>query len=175
MHRSHTCGALRQSDVNKDVQLAGWVQRIRDKGFVLWIDLRDRYGVTQLVLDEERCDAALIDGSMDPAVRLLDLEHLRRVSTPSALLLLDERGVASYAVWWGLTLAAPNAASPHNMWTLEWDSKGWRQSYNQPKDSPIFPTPLPITTQMYSLRYLTKSVNCLGNHISPPCLWTANR
>jgi aspartyl-tRNA synthetase len=51
---------LRQSDVNKDVQLAGWVQRIRDKGFVLWIDLRDRYGVTQLVLDEERCDAALI-------------------------------------------------------------------------------------------------------------------
>ena len=60
MHRSHTCGALRQSDVNKDVQLAGWVQRIRDKGFVLWIDLRDRYGLTQLVLDEERCDAALI-------------------------------------------------------------------------------------------------------------------
>lgn len=60
MHRSHTCGALRQSDVNKDVQLAGWVQRIRDKGFVLWIDLRDRYGLTQLVLDEERCDATLI-------------------------------------------------------------------------------------------------------------------
>ena len=60
MHRSHTCGALRQSDVNKDVQLAGWVQRIRDKGFVLWVDLRDRYGVTQLVLDEERCDATLI-------------------------------------------------------------------------------------------------------------------
>ena len=61
MHRSHTCGALRQSDVNKDVQLAGWVQRIRDKGFVLWIDLRDRYGVTQLVLDEERCDATLVE------------------------------------------------------------------------------------------------------------------
>ena len=60
MHRSHTCGALRQSDVNNDVQLAGWVQRIRDKGFVLWIDLRDRYGVTQLVLDEERCDTTLI-------------------------------------------------------------------------------------------------------------------
>ena len=61
MHRSHTCGALRQSDVNKYVQLAGWVQRIRDKGFVLWIDLRDRYGVTQLVLDEERCDATLVE------------------------------------------------------------------------------------------------------------------
>ena len=61
MYRSHTCGALRQSDVNKDVQLAGWVQRIRDKGFVLWIDLRDRYGVTQLVLDEERCDATLVE------------------------------------------------------------------------------------------------------------------
>ena len=60
MHRSHTCGVLRQSDVNKDVILAGWVQRVRDKGFVLWIDLRDRYGVTQLLLDEERCDAALI-------------------------------------------------------------------------------------------------------------------
>ncbi|GIR50904.1 MAG: hypothetical protein CM15mP59_6460 [Flavobacteriaceae bacterium] len=52
---------MRQSDVNKDVQLAGWVQRIRDKGFVLWIDLRDRYGVTQLVLDEERCDATLVE------------------------------------------------------------------------------------------------------------------
>jgi aspartyl-tRNA synthetase len=52
---------LRQSDVNKYVQLAGWVQRIRDKGFVLWIDLRDRYGVTQLVLDEERCDATLVE------------------------------------------------------------------------------------------------------------------
>ncbi|MCH2655003.1 MAG: OB-fold nucleic acid binding domain-containing protein, partial [Flavobacteriales bacterium] len=60
MHRSHTCGVLRQTDLNKDVILAGWVQRVRDKGFVLWIDLRDRYGVTQLVLDEERCDAALI-------------------------------------------------------------------------------------------------------------------
>ena len=61
MYRSHTCGELRETDVNKEVTLAGWVQKIRDKGFVLWVDLRDRYGITQLVLDEKRSDAALME------------------------------------------------------------------------------------------------------------------
>ncbi len=49
--RSHTCGELRLADSGKEVVLCGWVQRIRDKGGMLWIDLRDRYGITQLMLD----------------------------------------------------------------------------------------------------------------------------
>jgi aspartyl-tRNA synthetase len=51
---------LRSSDINKEVTLAGWVQKSRDKGFVVWVDLRDRYGITQLVFDEERTEKSLI-------------------------------------------------------------------------------------------------------------------
>ncbi len=54
MYRSHTCGELSLSDVGREVTLAGWVHKVRDQGFVIWIDLRDRYGITQLVFDEER-------------------------------------------------------------------------------------------------------------------------
>ncbi|WP_438961542.1 aspartate--tRNA ligase [Nonlabens sp.] len=61
MYRSHDCGSLRASDVNKEVTLAGWVQKSRDKGFIVWVDLRDRYGVTQLLFDEERTEKALIE------------------------------------------------------------------------------------------------------------------
>ena len=50
MYRSNTCGELRISDVNKQVTLAGWVQRSRKMGGMTFIDLRDRYGITQLVL-----------------------------------------------------------------------------------------------------------------------------
>jgi aspartyl-tRNA synthetase len=60
MLRTHTCGELRLNDVNKTVILTGWVQRLRDKGSLLWIDLRDRYGITQLFLEEGKSDAALL-------------------------------------------------------------------------------------------------------------------
>jgi len=60
MLRTHTCGQLRLSDVNKTVTLTGWVQRSRDKGSVLWIDLRDRYGITQLILEEAKTGAELL-------------------------------------------------------------------------------------------------------------------
>ena len=53
MYRSHTCGELRISDVNKQVTLAGWIQRSRKMGGMTFIDLRDRYGITQLVFNEE--------------------------------------------------------------------------------------------------------------------------
>ena len=63
MLRTHTCGELRINDVNKTVILTGWVQRTRDKGSLLWIDLRDRYGITQLFLEEGKSDTALLQTS----------------------------------------------------------------------------------------------------------------
>ena len=61
MYRSHNCGELRESHINKEVTLAGWVQKTRDKGFVVWVDLRDRYGITQLIFDEERSTKELLE------------------------------------------------------------------------------------------------------------------
>lgn len=61
MYRSHSCGELNASHINTEVTLAGWVQKTRDKGFMIWIDLRDRYGITQLILDEERTDKTIFE------------------------------------------------------------------------------------------------------------------
>ncbi|AFL96353.1 aspartate--tRNA ligase [Ornithobacterium rhinotracheale] len=61
MYRTHTNGALNLSHKGERVELSGWVQGIRDKGFLMWIDLRDRYGITQLVLDEARTDKSLFE------------------------------------------------------------------------------------------------------------------
>lgn len=63
MFRTHNNGELTLKNINEKVTLSGWVQTIRDKGFMIWIDLRDRYGITQLVFDADRSSAALLESA----------------------------------------------------------------------------------------------------------------
>ena len=61
MYRSHNCGELRIEHVGQDVKLSGWVHKIRDKGSLLWIDLRDRYGITQIIIDINESSKDLVN------------------------------------------------------------------------------------------------------------------
>jgi aspartyl-tRNA synthetase len=74
MLRTHTCGELKLSDIHKTVTLAGWVLRLRDKGGILWVDLRDRYGITQLIFEEGKTDPSTVD-----AARNLGREYVIQV------------------------------------------------------------------------------------------------
>ena len=61
MYRTHNCGELRLKNLDQQVTLSGWVQKSRNKGFMLWIDLRDRFGVSQLIFDEHRSSKDLFE------------------------------------------------------------------------------------------------------------------
>ena len=63
MLRTHNCGELGLGDVKSSVTLCGWVQKIRDKGRIIWIDLRDRYGITQLIFEEEFSDSSTFESA----------------------------------------------------------------------------------------------------------------
>ena len=63
MYRTHNCGELRITDLGKQVTLSGWVQKSRNKGFMVWVDLRDRYGISQLIFDEERTTKEILQNA----------------------------------------------------------------------------------------------------------------
>ena len=74
LYRSHTCGALRASDVGQTIRLSGWVHRKRDHGGVLFVDLRDHYGMTQIVADSDSPALAVLDALRLESVVTIDGE-----------------------------------------------------------------------------------------------------
>ncbi len=79
MFRSHNCGELRISNAGNTATLCGWVQRIRNKGGMVWVDLRDRYGITQLVFEEGKSSPALLESA-----KKLGREFVIRATGPVA-------------------------------------------------------------------------------------------
>ena len=78
-YRSHTCGALRASDVGQTTRLSGWVHRKRDHGGVLFVDLRDHYGMTQIVADVDSPALALLEGLRAESVVTIEGEVKEKV------------------------------------------------------------------------------------------------
>ena len=74
LYRTHTCGALRASDVGQPIRLSGWVHRKRDHGGVLFVDLRDHYGLTQIVADSDSPALAILEGLRLESVVTIDGE-----------------------------------------------------------------------------------------------------
>ena len=65
MNRTNNCGELSKTNLNQNVKLSGWVNKVREKGFIIWVDLRDRYGITQLVFDKERSSEELFSAAAE--------------------------------------------------------------------------------------------------------------
>ena len=61
MYRTHHCGELRSENCGTSVTLSGWVQTVRDKGHIIWVDLRDRYGITQIVGEKGVIEDVVLD------------------------------------------------------------------------------------------------------------------
>src|SRR5436309_5468826 len=79
-YRSHTCGALRLADAGSTVRLSGWIHRKRDHGGLMFIDLRDHYGLTQLVLSPETPGFATAEKLRAESVIRIDGEVLARTA-----------------------------------------------------------------------------------------------
>src|SRR5690349_17570895 len=71
-YRTHNCGALRASDVGQSVRLSGWVHRKRDHGGVLFVDLRDHFGITQVVADVDSAALPILEGLRAESVVTID-------------------------------------------------------------------------------------------------------
>ena len=98
--RTHTCGALRPDDVGADVVLLGWVHRVRDLGGLLFIDVRDRDGVTQVVFDKD--DEALMTKAKRPGKVFLDWSQnsgSKTTISPYSLRGLERPTVAAPLTW----------------------------------------------------------------------------
>ena len=82
-YRTHTCGQLRASDVGQNVRLSGWVHRVRDHGGLLFIDLRDHYGMTQVVVDPDSASFKLAETLR--AEWVIRVDCLVRARTPETV------------------------------------------------------------------------------------------